>query len=102
MGTLLFSLISFSSHADKIPMNNTILNVSFDKRRIPAKVIIWNALSGGESPSNPTLLVRNTLTCLSDSDTTYGACKTKPVYSVQYAFDISKIITLKFCYTGDE
>ncbi|MBN6033267.1 CfaE/CblD family pilus tip adhesin, partial [Pantoea ananatis] len=99
-------VISFFSHADTIPTNNTSLTMSFDKRGVPNSITIWNALSGGESPANPQLLGRNTLVCQSDSDSTYGSCFTRPIWLRSnignYDNKIWKIIKLKFCQDAGE
>ncbi len=54
-------------------------------------------------------LGRNTLTCLSDSDSIYGSCQTKPTWPNNTppsgwpsARKIDKIITLKFCENGGQ
>ncbi|MBN6033244.1 CfaE/CblD family pilus tip adhesin, partial [Pantoea ananatis] len=98
-----FMLTPSFCYADTIPTNNTSLTMSFDKRGVPNSITIWNALSGGESPANPQLLGRNILVCQSDSDSTYGKCRTTPVWpNWAEAWQINKIITLKFCKNGGE
>ncbi|WP_194762068.1 CfaE/CblD family pilus tip adhesin [Pantoea ananatis] len=104
-----FMLTSSLCYADTIPTNNTSLTMSFDKRGVPNSITIWNALSGGESPANPELLGRNSLVCQSDSDSTNGKCRIKPVWpgytpgaNKSDALQIKKIITLKFCKNGGE
>lgn len=87
-----------SSHADTIPVQNTTLNVTFDKRGIPSSLYIWDGLSGGESPDNPPLLGRNSLLCLSTSDTTNGACPVRPVWWANVPNPAQAgVIPLSFC-----
>ncbi|EJF29549.1 phage tail protein [Enterobacter sp. Ap-916] len=72
------SIVSFSCKAIyEPPMNRTTnLTAEFDKNSLPASLIIWNALSGGQDDTNGQKWGRNTLTCLNATDTTYGACAT--------------------------
>jgi hypothetical protein len=59
---------------------NTSVTMAFDRVAPPARLDIWLQESGGFSSSDPQKWGRNTLTCLSRTDPTYGACMTAPVW----------------------
>lgn len=59
---------------------NTSVAFAFDRQSPPARLDIWLHESGGYDSSDPQKWGRNTLTCQSRTDTTYGACMTAPVW----------------------
>lgn len=59
---------------------NTSVGISFDRTAPPARFDIWFHESGGYDPADPQKWGRNTLTCLSRTDATNGACMTAPVW----------------------
>jgi len=73
------------------PQQNSVINVSYDLRGIPSAIWIWNAVRGGDGSAAQDL---NTLTCLSATDTTYGACAVSPSAAVSPAV---ATIPLRFC-----
>jgi len=61
---------------------NTTLTVKYDRQGVPTSLKIWDGLSGGNDDSDPGKWGRNSLTCLSSSDNTNGACPTAPVWAI--------------------
>ncbi|WP_204579746.1 CfaE/CblD family pilus tip adhesin [Citrobacter cronae] len=59
---------------------NSSVGISYDRMAPPARFDIWLHESGGYDAADPQKWGRNTLTCLSRTDTTYGACMTAPVW----------------------
>ena len=59
---------------------STSAGISFDRMAAPARFDIWLHESGGYDAADPQKWGRNTLTCQSRTDTTYGACMTAPVW----------------------
>lgn len=59
---------------------STSAGISFDRMVAPARFDIWLHESGGYDAADPQKWGRNTLTCQSRTDTTYGACMTAPVW----------------------
>nr|WP_286088355.1 CfaE/CblD family pilus tip adhesin [Enterobacter chengduensis] len=59
---------------------NTSVGMSVDRMASPARLDIWLHESGGFIASDPQKWGRNTLTCQSRTDPTYGACMTAPVW----------------------
>lgn len=76
------SITSFSCLAVYEPPVNrsTSFRAEFDKNSLPTSLIIWNALSGGQDDSDGQKWGRNTLNCLSTTDTTYGSCAIRPAW----------------------
>ncbi|HCH0656645.1 TPA: phage tail protein [Enterobacter asburiae] len=59
---------------------NTSVGISFDRTAPPARFDIWFHESGGFDAADPQKWGRNTLTCQSRTDATYGACMNSPVW----------------------
>nr|WP_196239614.1 MULTISPECIES: CfaE/CblD family pilus tip adhesin [Enterobacter cloacae complex] len=59
---------------------NTSVGMSVDRMASPARLDIWLHESGGFIANDPQKWGRNTLTCQSRTDPTYGACMTAPVW----------------------
>ncbi|VEB99026.1 Colonization factor antigen I subunit E [Cedecea lapagei] len=59
---------------------NTSVGISYDRAMPPARFDIWFHESGGYDSADPQKWGRNTLTCLSRTDSTYGACMDAPVW----------------------
>ncbi|HGM6860373.1 TPA: CfaE/CblD family pilus tip adhesin [Serratia rubidaea] len=59
---------------------NTSVSISYDRLTPPARFDVWLHESGGYDPTDPQKWGRNTLTCLSRTDATNGACMTAPVW----------------------
>lgn len=80
--SLFVLLILWSSHtlAGAPAGRNTSVSFSYDRLTPPARFDIWRHEPGGYDPADPQKWGRNTLTCLSRTDATYGACMTAPVW----------------------
>ena len=59
---------------------NSSVTMAFDRLTPPARLDVWLHESGGFNSSDPQKWGRNTLTCQSRTDPTYGACMTAPVW----------------------
>ncbi|EHG7583376.1 phage tail protein [Citrobacter sp. RHB21-C05] len=59
---------------------NTSVSISYDRLSPPARFDIWLHEPTGYDLADPQKWGRNTLTCLSRTDTTNGACMTAPVW----------------------
>ncbi|QET65999.1 MULTISPECIES: CfaE/CblD family pilus tip adhesin [Citrobacter freundii complex] len=59
---------------------NSSVGISYDRMAPPARFDIWLHEPSGYDAADPQKWGRNTLTCLSRTDTTYGACMTAPVW----------------------
>lgn len=78
---------------------NTTLTVKYDRQAVPSSLIIWDSLSGGYQ-LDKNVWGRNTLVCLSTTDTSYGACSvTAPIWWQQGKPSDSNI-SLKFSLQG--
>ncbi|HIE6455541.1 TPA: CfaE/CblD family pilus tip adhesin [Serratia marcescens] len=83
------------------PMNrSTSLTAEFDKSSLPTSLTIWNALSGGQDDTNGQKWGRNTLTCLSTTDTTYGACATTAAWMYPVSTEGRSAVRLAFTLMG--
>ncbi|MBF4114185.1 CfaE/CblD family pilus tip adhesin [Enterobacter cloacae] len=102
--TLLLSMVSFSCKAVyEPPMNrSTNLTVEFDKSSLPTSLIIWNALSGGQDDTDGQKWGRNTLTCLSTTDTTYGSCETTSAWMYPAPGGNRSTVSLMFRLLGGD
>lgn len=60
---------------------NTSVGISFDRTAPPARFDIWYHESGGFDAADPQKWGRNTLTCESLTDSTYGACNDTPLWA---------------------
>ncbi len=97
----------FSAQADNTPpaSQNTLVNMSFDRRGIPAKIDIWNNIFGGRTTEGCEDLevcdgkhMLNSLVCHSDSNPENGACPTLPLWSQDIAGSRSLLLT--FTHSG--
>ncbi|NJC99896.1 CfaE/CblD family pilus tip adhesin [Candidatus Erwinia dacicola] len=81
--TMISSIISFSCMAvyESPVSRTTTLTAEFDKSSLPDSLTIWNNLSGGRDDTDGQKWGRNTLVCLSTTDTTNGACNITPYWS---------------------
>ncbi|MBN5310968.1 phage tail protein [Serratia marcescens] len=97
--SLLVLLILWSSHtlAGAPAGRNTSVSVSYDRLTPPARFDIWLHEPGGYDPADPQKWGRNTLTCLSRTDATNGACMTAPVW-INAAVSVPNAITLRFIH----
>ncbi|EML2224502.1 CfaE/CblD family pilus tip adhesin [Klebsiella aerogenes] len=77
---LLASICFAEAQAGSPAGRNTSVAFAFDRQSPPARMDIWLHESGGYDTSDPQKWGRNTLTCQSRTDTTYGACMTAPVW----------------------
>lgn len=94
------SWIPSSFAAFQAPMaRNTSVSATFDRQSIPPEVTIWRRLSSGFDDENPKRWLANTLVCLSDSDSSNGACATRPVWDEFFIFSPDHI-QLKFTLDG--
>lgn len=59
---------------------NTSVGISYDRSAPPARFDIWVHEPSGYDTVDPQKWGRNTLTCQSRTDPTYGACMTAPVW----------------------
>ncbi|GJL38928.1 TPA: CfaE/CblD family pilus tip adhesin [Enterobacter chengduensis] len=77
---LLLSTGSGQALAASAGGRNTSVGMSVDRMASPARLDIWLHESGGFIANDPQKWGRNTLTCQSRTDPTYGACMTAPVW----------------------
>ncbi|MBY6257784.1 hypothetical protein K3G69_14885 [Phytobacter diazotrophicus] len=77
------------------PTQNISINVKYDLRGIPPEIWIWQGVRGGDGSQAQDV---NTLVCLSNTDSTYGACPITP--SPNNNDPWVSIIPLKFCRDG--
>lgn len=77
---LFLSLWASQTLAGSPAGRNTSVGISFDRAAPPARFDIWYHESGGFDAAAPQKWGRNTLTCESRTDSTYGACMDAPVW----------------------
>ena len=77
---LILSLWAGQTLAGAPAGRNTSAGISFDRTAPPARFDIWFHEPSGYDLADPQKWGRNTLTCLSRTDTANGACMTAPVW----------------------
>jgi hypothetical protein len=98
---MLLSLWASQALAGAPAGRNTSVSISYDRPTPPARFDIWLHEPTGYDPVDPQKWGRNTLTCLSRTDATNGACMNAPVWfsanpaapypiSLRFTHDLSK------------
>lgn len=77
---------------------NTEVVLNYFRQDPPDRLDIWRDESGGYDPVDPQKWGRNTLTCLSRTDSTNGACMTAPVWFAAPGASSPKTISLLFTH----
>ena len=77
---MLCGLASGYAAADAPAGRTTVVNTTVYRNAPPPQLDIWLHEGGGFDPADPQKWGRNTLTCLSKTDPSTGACMTAPVY----------------------
>jgi hypothetical protein len=98
----LLSGLSTQLHAEpEVPpvARNTTLTVKYDLQAIPSTLVIWDRLGGGYNDDN-NVWGRNTLVCISNTDTSYGACRAIIPIWWQSGVASDSSISLKFSLKG--
>lgn len=95
---LLASICFAEAQAGSPAGRNTSVAFAFDRQSPPARLDIWLHEPGGYDANDPQKWGRNTLTCQSRTDVTYGACMTAPVWSSANA-PVPNQIILRFTHS---
>ncbi|MDM3355834.1 CfaE/CblD family pilus tip adhesin [Citrobacter sp. Cb004] len=77
---LFLSLWAGQTQAAAPAGRNTSVDISFDRMAAPARFDIWVHEPSGYDVAEPQKWGRNTLTCLSRTDSAVGACMTAPAW----------------------